>query len=555
MRINTPVTHIEYQLSDTQSIVSTTDLQGNITYANPYFIEVSGYAEEELIGAPQNILRHPDMPVEAFADLWATVKRGLTWTGMVKNRCANGDFYWVMANVTPVLENGQPVGYMSVRIKPSREQINEATTLYKMMREGNPKHFTITQGVVVKTGMVAQLLALKNVSLGQRLSWNFGFLTCVLLVLAVTNLFFDDGIAATGRLWLGALSAAAAGSALYFWYALYSGLVAPLKQALRVSQIMAGGDLTQEIQTARTDDVGQLLRSLRQLRINLHSIVRDVRSNVEQIDISTREIAAGNMDLSGRTESQAAALEETASSMEELASTVQQNSGNALQANSMAGAASLVAGKGGDIVSQVVTTMSTISASSKKIVDIISMIEGIAFQTNILALNAAVEAARAGEQGRGFAVVATEVRSLAQRSAAAAKEIKQLIDVSVENIDAGTQLAEHAGSTMQEIIASVGSVSSIMNEIAMASREQSSGIGQVNDAVTQMDEVTQRNAALVEQAAAAAGSLQEQTVKVVQALTIFKLDRQSPISAKGRQPIAIARHGMKNKPAVRAISR
>ncbi len=555
MRINTPVTHIEYQLSDTQSIVSTTDLQGNITYANPYFIEVSGYAEEELIGAPQNILRHPDMPVEAFADLWATVKRGLTWTGMVKNRCANGDFYWVMANVTPVLENGQPVGYMSVRIKPSREQINEATTLYKMMREGNPKHFTITQGVVVKTGMVAQLLALKNVSLGQRLSWNFGFLTCVLLVLAVTNLFFDDGIAATGRLWLGALSAAAAGSALYFWYALYSGLVAPLKQALRVSQIMAGGDLTQEIQTARTDDVGQLLRSLRQLRINLHSIVRDVRSNVEQIDISTREIAAGNMDLSGRTESQAAALEETASSMEELASTVQQNSGNALQANSMAGAASLVAGKGGDIVSQVVTTMSTISASSKKIVDIISMIEGIAFQTNILALNAAVEAARAGEQGRGFAVVATEVRSLAQRSAAAAKEIKHLIDVSVENIDAGTLLAEHAGSTMQEIIASVGSVSSIMNEIAMASREQSSGIGQVNDAVTQMDEVTQRNAALVEQAAAAAGSLQEQTVKVVQALTIFKLDRQSPISAKGRQPIAIARHGMKNKPAVRAISR
>jgi aerotaxis receptor len=555
MRINTPVTHIEYQLSDTQSIVSTTDLQGNITYANPYFIEVSGYAEEELIGAPQNILRHPDMPVEAFADLWATVKRGLTWTGMVKNRCANGDFYWVMANVTPVLENGQPVGYMSVRIKPSREQINEATTLYKMMREGNPKHFTITQGVVVKTGMVAQLLALKNVSLGQRLSWNFGFLTCVLLVLAVTNLFFDDGIAATGRLWLGALSAAAAGSALYFWYALYSGLVAPLKQALRVSQIMAGGDLTQEIQTARTDDVGQLLRSLRQLRINLHSIVRDVRSNVEQIDISTREIAAGNMDLSGRTESQAAALEETASSMEELASTVQQNSGNALQANSMAGAASLVAGKGGDIVSQVVTTMSTISASSKKIVDIISMIEGIAFQTNILALNAAVEAARAGEQGRGFAVVATEVRSLAQRSAAAAKEIKHLIDVSVENIDAGTLLAEHAGTTMQEIIASVGSVSSIMNEIAMASREQSSGIGQVNDAVTQMDEVTQRNAALVEQAAAAAGSLQEQTVKVVQALTIFKLDRQNPISAKGRQPIAIARHGMKNKPAVRAISR
>lgn len=532
MRLNTPVSSIEYELSDTETIVSTTDLQGNITYANPYFILVSGYTEEELIGAPQNILRHPDMPVEAFADFWETIKDGLPWTGMVKNRCKNGDFYWVLANATPVMENGRPVGYMSVRTKPSRQQVDEATALYQKIRDGNPDRIAIRHGVAVRTGVFAKLSALKDISLEQRIGWNLGSLICALVALTAVNLFFDGTMKGAGRAWLTALSAGAIASAFYFWYSLYNSVITPLKQAIKASQIMAGGDLTHEISTHRKDDIGQLLRSMRQLNVNLHSIVGDVRSNSEQISIATREIATGNMDLSGRTESQAAALEETASSMEELASTVQQNTDNAMQANKMAGDASLVAGKGGDIVAQVLTTMGEISSSSKKIVDIISMIEGIAFQTNILALNAAVEAARAGEQGRGFAVVATEVRNLAQRSATAAKEIKQLIGVSVEKIEAGTELAEHAGITMREIIDSVERVSRIMSEISSASREQSSGIAQVNVAVTQMDEVTQQNAALVEQAASAAGSLQDQTVKVVQALTVFKLDRKRQAAAR-----------------------
>jgi len=531
MRLNTPVTNIEYELSNTETIVSTTDLEGNITYTNPYFIQVSGYSKDELIGAPQNILRHPDMPVEAFADFWATIKDGLPWTGMVKNRRKNGDFYWVLANVTPVMEDGRPVGYMSVRTKPSRQQVNEATTLYQKIRNGNPDRIAIRHGIAVRTDVFAKLIALKNLSLGQRIGWNLSFLICILVALTAANLFFDGTMKGEGRAWLTALLVGAIASAFYFWYSLYNGVITPLKYALKASQIMAGGDLTHEINTHRKDDIGQLLRSMRQLNVNLHAIVGDVRSNAEQISVATREIAAGNMDLSGRTESQASALEETASSMEELASTVQQNTDNAMQANEMAGNASLVAGKGGDIVSQVVTTMGEISSSSKKIVDIISIIEGIAFQTNILALNAAVEAARASEQGRGFAVVATEVRNLAQRSATAAKEIKQLIDVSVEKINAGTELAEHAGVTMREIIESVQGVSSIMSEIASASREQSSGIAQVNVAVTQMDEVTQQNAALVEQATAAAGSLQDQTVKMVQALTVFKLDRKRQAAA------------------------
>ncbi|MGV8899973.1 MAG: methyl-accepting chemotaxis protein [Burkholderiaceae bacterium] len=527
VRLNTPVSNIEYELSDTETIVSTTNLKGIITYANPYFIQVSGFSEAELIGAPQNILRHPDMPVEAFADFWATIKDHQSWTGMVKNRCKNGDFYWVLANVTPVFEDGCPVGYMSVRTKPSRAQVSEATMLYQKIKNGNPDRIALKNGISIRTGALARLAAFKNISIEKRIGWNLSFLIFVLVALMVANVFLDGAVQGGGRVWLNALSVTAIVSALYFWYSLYDAMITPLKQILKISKIMAGGDLTQKIsRTSRKDDIGQLLGALRQLNVNLHSIVGDVRSNSEQISVATREIAAGNMDLSGRTESQASALEETASSMEELASTVQQNTDNALHANEMADSASVVAGQGGAVVSRVVATMAEISGASKKIVDIISIIEGIAFQTNILALNAAVEAARAGEQGRGFAVVATEVRSLAQRSATAAKEIKQLIDASVEKIEAGTVLAEHAGTTMQKIIESVQGVSIIMSEISAASREQSSGIAQVNIAVTQMDEVTQQNAALVEQAAAAAASLQDQTVNLVQALTVFKLDRK-----------------------------
>ncbi|MET3131198.1 aerotaxis receptor [Oxalobacteraceae bacterium GrIS 1.11] len=524
MRHNTPVSNKEYEISDSETIVSTTDLQGNIRYANAYFVLVSGFSEQELIGAPQNILRHPDMPAEAFADLWATIKSGRAWTGMVKNRCKNGDFYWVSANVTPIMENGAPTGYMSVRTKPSRQQVAAAAALYRQIKAGNPERIAIDQGDPVPTGLAAKLRGLGKVSLGQRFGWNLGLLIGAVVALACSRLLFDDASGA-GRDWLLAGAAAVVANALYFWYDLRASVIVPLKQALQASQTMAGGDLSSEIHTDRKDETGQLLRSLRQLRVNLHSIVGDVRKNFTHIDVATQEIAAGNLDLSGRTESQASALEETASSMEELASTVEQNSGNAARANDMAAAATEVAARGGAIVTQVVTTMGAISAASKKIVDIIGIIEGIAFQTNILALNAAVEAARAGEQGRGFAVVASEVRSLAQRSATAAKEIKDLIGVSVDQVDAGIALADQAGVTMDAILASVRGVSATMHQIAAASHEQSAGIAQVNQAVIQMDEVTQQNAALVEQAAAAASSLQDQTLKVVRALTVFKLSQ------------------------------
>ena len=304
---------------------------------------------------------------------------------------------------------------------------------------------------------------------------------------------------------------------------LIRAILGPLNEAIAVADAVASGDLTSRIEVNSTNETGHLLQALKTMNENLIDLVSKVRTGTDQIATASGEIASGNSDLSQRTEEQASSLEETASSMEELTSTVKQNADNARQANQLAAGASEVAVKGGAVVGQVVQTMSAINESSKKIVDIISVIDGIAFQTNILALNAAVEAARAGEQGRGFAVVATEVRTLAQRSAAAAKEIKELISDSVAKVEDGTRLVDEAGATMDEIVTSVKRVTDIMSEISAASNEQSSGIEQVNQAVTQMDEVTQQNAALVEEAAAAAESMNDQAQALTQAVSVFKV--------------------------------
>jgi len=297
-----------------------------------------------------------------------------------------------------------------------------------------------------------------------------------------------------------------------------------------IASAIAAGDLTVAVDL-RQGDKDSMLFAMKTMRDSLATIVGQVRSGTDTIASASSQIASGNLDLSSRTEEQASSLEETASSMEELTSTVKQNADNARQANQLASSASEVAERGGAVVSQVVDTMASINESSKKIVDIIGVIDGIAFQTNILALNAAVEAARAGEQGRGFAVVASEVRTLAQRSAAAAKEIKLLIDDSVSKVDAGAKLVDHAGATMDEIVISVRSVTDIMGEITAASQEQTSGIEQINMAVSQMDEVTQQNASLVEEAAAAAESMQEQAAKLAQVVAVFRLDAAETKSA------------------------
>jgi methyl-accepting chemotaxis protein len=907
MRINMPVTSNEYVLTDSDSIVSKTDLRGVITYVNDDFKRISGFSEAELLGQPQNIVRHPDMPVEAFADFWNTLKEGRPWTGMVKNRCKNGDFYWVEANATPIRENGQVTGYMSVRGKASRSQVEAADRIYQLFRDGRAGGLKIKYGKVVSSSIFSRLNIIKKMNIKTLLIFILGLMSTLLVGTGILGMIglsqtsaalhsvYEDRLVALGQLdevmsglarnrfavdsaifnpsdenikrkideiaankviidknWEdylgtylipeekvatekfaaarsvylkdGLLAAVAAlkvhdlneakrivetrfvplytvvndtanllikiqldegkrlyeeaksrytlsrnlvigvlvlglSMALLFGVILLRTILNPLQRAvgyfgkisegkynnqivvdsddeigkvldalqsmqvklgfdvnesrrvaneatriqialdnvatsvmiadndrniiylnraveemLRVaekdmqkelpnfraegllgtnidgfhknpahqkqllatftttyrSQVLIGGrtfslvanpvvnkqgqrlgsvvewnDRTLEVATekemaaivegavrgdfSRRIDINGKTGFFKQLgegmnkltetsEVGLNEVVRvlgalakgdltekitneyhgtfgqlkdDSNTTVEQltevisrikeatdtINTASKEIASGNTDLSQRTEEQASSLEETAASMEELTSTVKQNAENAKQANQLAAGASDIAIKGGEVVSQVVHTMSSISESSKKIVDIISVIDGIAFQTNILALNAAVEAARAGEQGRGFAVVASEVRNLAQRSAAAAKEIKTLISDSVDKVQVGTELVDKAGKTMDEVVQSVKRVTDIMAEISAASAEQSTGIEQVNQAITQMDDVTQQNAALVEEAAAAAESLEEQAQELTQLVSVFRLGaEQRALAAPARAP-------------------
>ena len=339
-----------------------------------------------------------------------------------------------------------------------------------------------------------------------------------------------------GRKLLLGLAALAILIGIGFAWAITRSITGPIRAAVKVARTVSAGDLTSVICLRSTDETGALMAALKTMNDNLVGIVAEVRTGTDTISAASSEIASGNLDLSARTEQQASALEQTASSMQALTSTVKLNAENARQANQLAIAASLVASKGGAVVAEVVATMGSINDSSRKIVDIISVIDGIAFQTNILALNAAVEAARAGEPGRGFAVVAAEVRNLAQRSAAAAKEIKTLIGDSVEKVDTGSRLVDQAGKTMDDVVASIARVTDIMNAITTASDEQRDGIAQVNQAISQMDAVTQQNAALVEQAAAAAASMQEQSSRLSHVVGVFKLTGLAPAPPSPRAP-------------------
>ena len=881
MRTNLPVTNVEKFLSDDSLIVTKTDLKGVITYANREFVEISGFSEEELLGEPHNIVRHPDMPPEAFKDLWETLKQGRPWTGLVKNRCKNGDFYWVLANVAPIVENGQVTGYLSVRRKATNEAIAAHEATYRMFREKrqgrlkilfgkavrpNPlnglmnmgvgsklwlgigtivitaavavgaaglgmlnvdasfrdfathdvelqnsygemytqglqtvaalravmldpldkkaantlfkahedfneqlararatagedtavkadlktiaeasaRHFAMQKEIarmamdgeadkarVLQTtdelafwrtykdimikgrkdlqeksaegrkqvekmasnaaqlatiaGLVGLLVAVfvatvlarsirkpmenmvgtfgnilqgnysnlidiaRNDELGkamqglQVLQTRMGFelsetkrqaeeMARILgalenstanitisgadgrliymtpagkkLLNSVGGTGFDAGTLVGGQItdlisereavakmnaaaehaedvdivfnnhylrlaarpivdaqgqhigrvtqWndrtaevmverdVGSLVHAAAngdfsqrlelkGKEGFFLQLgeqmnlLVENSDRGLREVVEVLGALAQGDLTRRMSGEFAGTFGQLKEDVNSTIDNLQEIISSIKQATDSINTAAKEIAAGNSDLSSRTEEQASSLEETSSSMEELSSAVKQNAENARQANEQASNAQEIAVRGGDVVGQVVETMGAIHQSSSKIADIIGVIDGIAFQTNILALNAAVEAARAGEQGRGFAVVATEVRNLAQRSAAAAKEIKGLISDSVDKVEVGNRLAATAGETMGDVVASIQHVTRAVTEITEASHEQSGGIEQVTKAVSQMDEVTQQNAALVEEAAAAAESLEEQAEQLTRAVSAFRL--------------------------------
>jgi aerotaxis receptor len=534
MRVNMPVTNEERVFGEEEGLISRTDTKGRITFVNDAFERISGFSREELIGQPHNLLRHPDIPEEAFADLWDTLKKGEPWTAVIKNRCKNGDFYWVEANVTPLRDGDQIIGYISIRNKPARDAIAAAERLYREMKAGTCQ-YTVKEGKVVSKSLFAKMAWLKNPSIKLRLGFAIA-LPC--LTVAITGAAALSGL--MEQYTMEFILATVLSTILLIGFGLYTisnTMLKPLKELSLALSCAASGDFNRKIQVDNNndDEIGKLLRLTGTMNRNMNRVLNNIYKSTDEVTCISQEMAESNANISHRIEQQAASLEETAASMEELTATVKSNTESAHQANQVAILASKAAMEGGAVVGQVVDTMGSISESSNKIVDIISVIDGIAFQTNILALNAAVEAARAGEQGRGFAVVATEVRNLAQRSALAAKEIKELINDSVKNVENGVELVDKTGKTMNEIVNSVKKVTDIMEEISSASQEQFSGINKVNEAVMEMDEITQQNSALVEESAAAAESMKDQTRKLMQAVLVFKLEGVQQANIAGRR--------------------
>ncbi len=514
MRTNLPVTQREYEFPENATLMSTTDTQSHIDYANAAFIEVSGFEREEIKGQPHNLVRHPDMPPEAFADMWKTLKGGEPWTALVKNRRKNGDHYWVRANAVPVVRNGSVAGFMSVRTKASRAEIDGAEALYKEFREGKAGNRAFHKGLIVRTGWLAWTGLRQTMPVRWRIR-----LALAVLVAAGTCLSGALGLSGLPLAEVGLGLVVSAG--LASWW-LEVQIATPLERVLRQALDVASGRSQQGLELGRVDEIGMTLRSINQLGLMFRWLIDDVAEQVSSVQTAVDEIAQGNNDLSSRTEQSAASVEQTAASMTQMTASVKNNADTTREATRLASSASAAASKGGEVVTGVITTMGDITQSSHKISDIIGVIDGIAFQTNILALNAAVEAARAGEQGRGFAVVASEVRALAGRSAEAAKEIKQLIGASVEKVESGSKLVQEAGQNMTEIVNQVRQVSDLIGDISDATQEQSDGVSQVGDAVTHLDQITQQNAALVEQSAAAATSLQQQAQRLVEAVNVFR---------------------------------
>jgi aerotaxis receptor len=528
MRINLPVAQQEFAYPSGETLVSTTDLKGRILYCNPMFIAVSGYSREELLGQPHNLIRHPDMPEEAFRDMWQTIAHGNPWSAAVKNRRKDGSYYWVMANVTPLMDGNHPVGYMSVRTEASRAQIQASEALYAAMRQekerGQLVH-ALQRGRVVRhtaAGWLKEALAL-------RLSGRINLTVAANTLIALAA----GGLLASGQALTALLGA---GLALLTWagasYSLRRGCLSPLQDLRNFANRMAAGDLTQRQDLTRSDEMGELAQALYQLTVNLQAVVRDARTQSIQMAEATSEIAAGNVDLSQRTEDQASNLQETAASIEEITGSVRHSADSAESASRLADGAAQITQRGSDAVNLVVKTMQEVRDASHRISDITSVIDSIAFQTNILALNAAVEAARAGEQGRGFAVVATEVRALSQRTSTAAREIKQLIDAAASKIETGYLQTDAASKTMNESLMAVQKVTQLISEVSHSAREQLLAISQVNTAVADMESITQQNAALVEQIAAAAASVQGQAEVMTSTVEVFRLqgDRAFQVS-------------------------
>lgn len=519
MRENTPVFDQEYDFPDNELLMSTTDNRGYILHCNDAFQRVSGYSTEELIGQPHNILRHPDMPPEAFKDMWSTIGHGRNWQGMVKNRRKDGTYYWVMASVTPLMQNGRkPIGYVSVRCKPTRNQIKKAEALYTLIREqrktGHPS-IRLHGGHVRYNGWRDMLGILERANFTHRMT---GML---LPVIGAALLFPLMGWTHWWQLLLQLLLVLAIiGTALW---RMDRNITRPMSIALSASKHLSCCNLDDPVPTLQgRHPMALLIDALYQTRLTLRSVVLDTRAEIAKLSAISENISNVSTNLSGHTTHQVQSLHHCATVMGGLAQTVSQTQ-DILQGILRQTQESMErADQGGQAMRQVGTLVENMRTSARQMEHIISTIETIAFQTNLLALNAAVEAAKAGEQGRGFAVVASEVRALAQHSAQAAREIGQLITSTSTQMSEGGEQMQEAGTVIAQVVQAVEQVNALMASMAAVAHQQTGGISDANEALTELDAVTQDNAQLAQDSAQAANDMHDETTVLWRTLQVFR---------------------------------
>ncbi|HHA1916296.1 TPA: methyl-accepting chemotaxis protein [Enterobacter asburiae] len=501
----TYVTQNEYPLDDDTTLMSTTDVHSYITHANDTFVKVSGYQLDELTGQPHNMVRHPDMPKAAFADMWYTLQQGEPWSGIVKNRRKNGDHYWVRANAVPMVRRGQVTGYMSIRTKATAEEIAAVEPLYRALNDGSCKK-RVHKGLVVGKGWLGKLPAMP-------LRWRVRSVMAVLFVLLAATLV------ATSAGWMPLVAAAVVmllGTVLF-----EQQIVRPIENVARQALKVATGERNSVQHLNRSDELGLTLRAVGQLGLMCRWLINDVSSQVVSVRDGSDRLAQGNEDLNDRTRQTVANVQQTVATMNQMAASVQSNSETAAEVDKLSVAASSAATKGGNAMQTVVKTMDDIADSTQRIGSITSLINDIAFQTNILALNAAVEAARAGEQGKGFAVVAGEVRHLASRSASAANDIRKLIDASASKVQSGSEQVHAAGRTMDDIVVQVKNVTQLIAQISHATSEQATGLSELTRAVAELDSITQKNADLVEESAHISAMVKHRAGRLKDAVTVL----------------------------------
>ena len=501
----TYVTQNEYPLDDDTTLMSTTDVHSYITHANDTFVQVSGYQLDELTGQPHNMVRHPDMPKAAFADMWYTLQQGEPWSGIVKNRRKNGDHYWVRANAVPMVRHGQVTGYMSIRTKATAEEIAAVEPLYRALNDGSCKK-RVHKGLVVGKGWLGKLPAMP-------LRWRVrSVMAALFAVLAAT-------LIATSAGWMPLVAAALVmllGTLLF-----EQQIVRPVENVARQALKVATGERNSVQHLNRSDELGLTLRAVGQLGLMCRWLINDVSSQVVSVRDGSDRLAQGNEDLNDRTRQTVANVQQTVATMNQMAASVQSNSETAAEVDKLSVAASSAATKGGNAMQTVVKTMDDIADSTQRIGSITSLINDIAFQTNILALNAAVEAARAGEQGKGFAVVAGEVRHLASRSASAANDIRKLIDASASKVQSGSEQVHAAGRTMDDIVVQVKNVTQLIAQISHATSEQATGLSELTRAVAELDSITQKNADLVEESAHISAMVKHRAGRLKDAVTVL----------------------------------